>query len=128
MDESTGWPARELGKRRVVILDVRRPQLACVVCVCVCAQVKIQQDTGSPTLWGDACCVMLSGTLDNVVKAQQMILERIANTSDRLKELVSQPASLSCVCSVCIVCCFLLGVDRCKHRQLCPADGIKIGI
>lgn len=53
------------------------------------AQVKIQQDTGSPTLWGDACCVMLSGTLDNVVKAQQMILERIANTSDRLKELVS---------------------------------------
>lgn len=53
------------------------------------AQVKIQQDSGSPTLWGDACCVMLSGTLDNVVRAQQMILERIANTSDRLKELVS---------------------------------------
>lgn len=53
------------------------------------SQVKIQQDTGSPTLWGDACCVMLSGTLDNVVKAQQMILERIANISDRLKDMVS---------------------------------------
>ncbi|CAN0378717.1 unnamed protein product, partial [Ectocarpus fasciculatus] len=50
--------------------------------------VKIQQDTGSPTMWGDACCVMLSGTFGNVVKAQQMILERIANTSDRLKEMV----------------------------------------
>lgn len=52
-------------------------------------QVKIQQDTGSPTLWGDACCVMLSGTMDNVVQAQQMILERIANISDRLKDMVS---------------------------------------
>lgn len=52
--------------------------------------MKIQQDTGSPTMWGDACCVMLSGTFGNVVKAQQMILERIANTSDRLKEMVSQ--------------------------------------
>lgn len=59
-------------------------------CALQYAQVKIQQDTGSPTVWGDACCVMLSGTLDNVVKAQQMILERIANISDRLKEMVSQ--------------------------------------
>eukprot|EP00752_Nemacystus_decipiens_P004730 g4311.t3 len=58
-------------------------------------QVKIQQDSGSPTLWGDACCVMLSGTLDNVVKAQRMILERIANTSDRLKELVPNAVTIS---------------------------------
>lgn len=33
--------------------------------------------------------MMLSGTMDNVVKAQQMILERIANISDRLKDMVS---------------------------------------
>lgn len=58
-------------------------------CAFLPSQVKIQQDTASPTLWGDACCVMLSGTMDNVVKAQQMILERIANISDRLKDMVS---------------------------------------
>ena len=63
-------------------------------------QVKIQQDTGSPTLWGDACCVMMSGTMDNVVKAQQMILERIANISDRLKDMVSDAVVSAVVCFV----------------------------
>ncbi|CBN74642.1 conserved unknown protein [Ectocarpus siliculosus] len=57
-------------------------------------QVKIQQDTGSPTMWGDACCVMLSGTFGNVVRAQRMILERIANTSDRLKEMVPNAVNI----------------------------------
>ncbi|CAM9132947.1 unnamed protein product [Sphacelaria rigidula] len=51
-------------------------------------QVKIMQDTESPTLWGDACCVLLSGTTQDVMNAQQMILERIANISDRLKDMV----------------------------------------
>lgn len=64
--------------------------------------MKIQQDTGSPTMWGDACCVMLSGTFGNVMKAQRMILERIANTSDRLKDMVSQSgrpkAHFGCIC------------------------------
>lgn len=55
---------------------------------CVFEQVKIMQNTGSPTLWGDACCVLLSGTMPNVMNAQRMILERIANISDRLKEMV----------------------------------------
>ncbi|CAN0493829.1 unnamed protein product, partial [Ectocarpus sp. 12 AP-2014] len=57
-------------------------------------QASIQQDTGSPTMWGDACCVMLSGTFGNVVKAQRMILERIANTSDRLKEMVPNAVNI----------------------------------
>lgn len=48
----------------------------------------MQKEVGSPTLWGDACCVMLSGTMPNVVRAQRMILERIANISDRLKMMV----------------------------------------
>lgn len=52
------------------------------------AQVKIMQDTDSPTLWGAACCVLLSGTMQDVMNAQQMILERIANISDRLKDMV----------------------------------------
>ncbi len=57
--------------------------------------VKIQQDAGSPTLWGDACCVMLSGTLENVFRSQRMIMERIGNISDRLKEMVPNAVTLS---------------------------------
>lgn len=59
--------------------------------------VKVQQDSGSPTMWGDACCVMLSGTMSNVVSAQQMIMERIANIGDRLKEMVRAFGSFSCL-------------------------------
>ncbi|CAM9439059.1 unnamed protein product, partial [Hapterophycus canaliculatus] len=58
-------------------------------------QMKIQQDTGSPTMWGDACCVMLSGTMSNLVKAQGVLLERIANISDRLKEMVPNAVTVS---------------------------------
>lgn len=68
----------------------RVDDFSCVSRGVVKFQVKIQQDTGSPTQWGDACCVMLSGTMSNIVSAQQMILERIANISDRLKEMVNQ--------------------------------------
>ncbi|CAM9510341.1 unnamed protein product [Ascophyllum nodosum] len=58
-------------------------------------QVKIQQDSGSPTTWGDACCVMLTGTMDNLFRGQRMIMERIANINDRLKEMVPNAVTLS---------------------------------
>ena len=44
--------------------------------------------------------MMMSGTMDNVVKAQQMILERIANISDRLKDMVSDAVVSAVVCFV----------------------------
>lgn len=44
--------------------------------------------------------MLLSGTMSNVVKAQQMILERIANISDRLKEMVRNALDAIFFCSV----------------------------